>query len=447
MAVAFSGGRDSLALLHATVHAAPALGLQVVALHVHHGLMAEADAWLAQAQALCRRWQRAGWPLRLRWHRVPQRPAAGDSVEAWARRHRQEALARMAREEGASLLLLAHHRRDQAETVLLQALRGAGPRGLAAMPAQIEREGLTWARPWLAQPRAAIEAYVHRHRLRPTEDPSNADARFARNRLRLTLWPALGETAEAAEMALLAVAAQAQEARVALDELASIDLAAAADARGLSHAPWVVLSPARRANALRAWLRQGLGRGAPESLVKRLQGEWQAGSACQWPAGDGLVVRAYRGHLHIASTVADETVAGPAPPARWAIDLSRPGDHALPIWRGTLRLELVRAGGLPLAALHAAELRPRAGAEQFQRAPNTPPRSLKKQYQLAAVPATERSGPLLWLDDRLAWVPGLGVDARCMARPGTPQLLPRWLPDPPRPPHPGRSPQAAGTAA
>src|SRR6185369_13650037 len=109
-------------------------GIEVVALHVHHGLMPQADAWVQSAVRLCARWQAAGWPLRLRWHRLDSTPAQGDSVEAWARRERYAALAQMAREEGASLVLLAQHRRDQAETVLLQALRGGGPRGLAAMP-------------------------------------------------------------------------------------------------------------------------------------------------------------------------------------------------------------------------------------------------------------------------------------------------------------------------
>jgi len=432
VAVAYSGGRDSLDLLHATVRVAALLGLQVVALHVHHGLQAEADDWLRRAQALCRRWQQAGKPVRLCWHRVHGSPGPGDSVEAWARRQRHAALVRMAREAGATLLLLAHHRRDQAETVLLQALRGAGPRGLSAMPRVIEREGLTWARPWLMQPREAIEAYVRRHRLRPVEDPSNADARFARNRLRLQLWPALATSFADAELALASAAVQAQQAQAALDELAALDLALVADPQGLVHARWRALSPPRQRNALRAWLRQGLARGAPHTLVERLLAEWQPGSAGQWHAGEDHVVRAYRGRLSIMpSGRASALVAGPAAAPAGPMDLSCPGDHDLPAWRGSLRLQPVSGGGLAIAALRAAELRTRAGGEQFQRAPRTPPRSLKKQYQLAAVPAADRAGPLLWLDDQLAWVPGLGVDARCRAPEGTAQLLPHWLPDAP----------------
>src|ERR1043165_1414776 len=97
--VAFSCGRDSLALLHATTRAAAALALDVVALHVHHGLVPAADEWVRSAQRLCMRWQRRGWPVRLRWQRLDGAPAAGDSVEAWARRERYVALRRMAAEE------------------------------------------------------------------------------------------------------------------------------------------------------------------------------------------------------------------------------------------------------------------------------------------------------------------------------------------------------------
>ena len=90
MAVAFSGGRDSLALLHATCRAAQALGLQVAALHIHHGLLPEADAWLQDAQRLCARWRRRGWPVQLHWVRLSGQPGPGDSLEAWARAGRQK---------------------------------------------------------------------------------------------------------------------------------------------------------------------------------------------------------------------------------------------------------------------------------------------------------------------------------------------------------------------
>jgi len=302
VAVAFSGGRDSLALLHATCRAAQALGLQVAALHIHHNLLPEADAWLAQAQRLCARWRRRGWPLQLHWARLDGQPAPGDSLEAWARAGRHAALAVLARQAGAGLLLLAHHRRDQAETFVLQALRGGAPAGLSAMPRQIDRAGLVWARPWLDAPRNAIDAYVRRHRLQPVNDPSNTDARLARNRLRLQVWPALEAAFPQAETSLAAAALRAQQARAALDELAALDLAPLVDAEGrLAVAGWRRLSPARQANALRAWWAAQAGHSAPMALVTRLLAEVRAVGVARWPAGAGWQCALRRGHLCVVA--------------------------------------------------------------------------------------------------------------------------------------------------
>jgi tRNA(Ile)-lysidine synthase len=422
VAVAFSGGRDSLALLHATVCAAKHCGVQVVALHVHHGLMAEADAWVQSAIRLCGRWQRAGWPLRLRWHRLDSAPGRGDSIEAWARRERYASLARMAREEGASLILLGQHRRDQAETVLLQALRGAGPRGLAAMPRLIDRDGLCWSRPWVDQPREVIEAYVRRHRLKPIEDPSNQDARYARSRLRVKVWPALVAAFEDVDAALAQVARRAHEADTALAELATMDLTASATATGLHLQRWLALSAARRANALRAWLAMQAGRGVPEALVQRLLAEWPGHANGHWPAGAGCELVSYRGVLRLA---VEQPAVGQAQP----VDLSQAGCVPLPAWDGEYRVEPSAEGGISPELLQRAQLRPRTGGEQFQRAPNTPPRSLKKQYQLAGVAADLRVGPLVWADGQLVYVPGLGTDARTVAPAGVPQLRLEWVPN------------------
>src|SRR5262249_37298193 len=150
-------------------------------------------------------WAAEGRPIGFACTRLAGRPAPGESVEAWARSERYAALAEMARAEGASLVLLAHHRRDQAETVGLQALRGAGAAGLAAMPRVVQRGGLSWARPWLAQAPGAIDAYVELHGLGFVVDPSNADPRHARSRLRTSVMPALREAFPDAEVALAAV--------------------------------------------------------------------------------------------------------------------------------------------------------------------------------------------------------------------------------------------------
>lgn len=419
VAVAVSGGRDSIALLHATHKAAAALGVEVVALHVHHGLVHDADAWRGHVTALCARWR-----LRCEVHRLGGRPGKGDSVEAWARRERYAALAQMAREVGASLVLLAQHRRDQAETFLLQALRGAGAAGLAAMAPEFERDGMQWARPWLGLPREAIETYVRRHRLRFVDDASNDDPRFARNRLRLMVWPSLKSAFPDAEVTLVAAARRAQEESEALAELADSDLVSCSEGTALDIPRWQALSAARRNNALREWLRRQTGRGAADSLIDRLSTELAAHDRpARWPAGDGIELRRYRGELRVA-THADAAL--PSTPV--ALSISRAGVHRVSAWHGALRVTRVRSGGVALERLGHCELRPRLGAEQFQAAPNRPPRSLKKQFQGAGIAPRQRNAPLLYAGNRLVFVPGLGIDARMLAAEGEPQVTLQWVP-------------------
>lgn len=452
IAVACSGGRDSTALLHATARAAGSLGIEVVALHVHHGLMPAADAWLDHLQAQCARWARAGLPLRLVYTRITERPAPGDSVEAWARTVRYRALADMARAAGCDAVMLAHHRRDQAETFLLQALRGAGLAGLAAMPASAGRDGMSWLRPWLHQPREAIEAYVKRHRLHHIDDDSNADTRLARNRLRLSVWPALTGAFPQAEAVLADAAAHAAEARQLLDELAAADLAQVANGSGLDLARWRGLSPARRSNVLRAWLREQAGSPAPASLVTRLLADLAPGAPAQasrprggrgWPFGAGLL-RDQRGVLRVVAAKA--ACIGP-PEGGGPMPIRRAGRYRLPGGHGTLLVRRVPEGGVPLAWLAQAEWRARTGGERFQAGLGRPARSLKRQYQAAGIPAWQRDVPLLYSGGQLVFVPGLGLDARVIGLPGQVLVSLAWLaPAPPDRGPPLAPPQGQGSS-
>lgn len=425
MAVAFSGGRDSMALLHVAARSAALLGLHVAALHVHHGLMPEADDWVRRCRRLCDRWRARGLPVSLVWHRVEGQPSKGQSIEAWARQVRYAALSDMARSCGASLVLLGHHRRDQAETVLLQVMRGAGPKGLAAIPKLARREGLTWCRPWIDQPRAHIDAYVRRHRLKPIEDRSNEDARFARNRLRLMVWPSLTDSFPQAELALASMAAKAAEAAEALNELAEIDWQTCRSGEGLAMDAWRELSPARRANVLRSWLRRATGRGVAEVLVRRLMSELPGCSQARWPVGDGVDIRLYRHRLTLV-----QVRPRAQPPVRLGIDLSAEGRVPVPTWGGGFIVTRCTSRGIAVDRLTCAELRPREGGETFQFAPNRPARRLKKQFQACEVAGEDRMAPLVWLDAALAFVPGVGIDARQWAPEGQPMATLRWYVDP-----------------
>ncbi|MFT7724632.1 MAG: tRNA lysidine(34) synthetase TilS [Roseateles sp.] len=411
VAVAFSGGLDSTALLHAATRAAQ--GRQrVVALHVHHGLQPQADGWAAHCEQAARSF---GAGFDCTW--LSGAPGRGDSVEAWARAGRHRALHEMAVRVGADLLLLAHHRRDQAETFLLQALRGAGTAGLASMPRQQWRDGICWARPWLDRPHAALRAYAERHGLRWIEDPSNGDARFARNRLRQLLWPAF----PAAEAGLAQAARWAQQAEALAREIAAADLATLADGERLDLPALFALSPARAGNALRAWL--ACRTGAPASLVARLLAEWRPGATLSWPAPGGCL-HAYRDGLFWAAQA-------PLPPAATVLDLSRPGRYPQPGWGGAWVVAEATAGPrLCRERLARVTQRARGGAEQFQRAPAAAVRSLKKACQAQGLPPWRRAGPLLWDDGgRLLAVAGLGMDARAFAAGDEPGLALRWLED------------------
>jgi len=421
VAVACSGGRDSVALLHATARAGESLGTSVVALHVHHGLMAQADRWAAAVQALCTRWN-VGFDC----ERLAGAPASGESVEAWARRERYAALGRMARAAGAGIVLLGHHAHDQSETVLLQGLRGAGPAGLAAMPRSIERDGLTWARPWLARSGAEIDAYVAPLGIDLARDPSNADPRFARSRLREAVLPAFRQAFPELDAALAAVARRAGEARAVLDEVAAEDLQRIGARASLPLGAWRELSPARRTNALRAWLAGALAGPVPQALVDRVLDEARDDAPRRWPVDGGRMLQSLFGQL----LVVDHRAPAPRPaPASATVSLLRCDRYALPGWDGMLEVFATPERGVAPHRLAQVQARVRAGGERFMLNPSGGSRSLKRQWQSRGVAAEGRSGPLLYDGSgALLFVPGLGIDARAWAPPGAPQWGLRWLP-------------------
>ena len=405
VAVAFSGGLDSTALLHVATRS----GARVLALHVHHGLQLQADDWAAHCERVA-----LEFGADFACARLSSAPGRGDSVEAWAREGRHRALHDMAVAGGADLLLLAHHRQDQAETFLLQALRGGGVAGLAGMPRLQWRDGVCWARPWLDRSRDQIRTYAEQEGLSWIEDPSNADPRFARNRLRQTLWPAF----PAAEAGLAQAARWAQQSAALAAEVASADLAVIATFERLDLIALAGLSTARASNALRAWLSPHTA--APASLVERLLTQWRPGSTASWPAPGGAL-HAYRDGLFWAPSAAEV-------PLPSTVDLSRPGLYRQPSWRGAWLVEASSPGIAP-ARLSRLSQRARAGDEQFQRAPASLPRSLKKACQEAGLPAWRRSGPLLFDGPELIAMAGLGMDARAFAPGGEAALALRWVDD------------------
>ncbi len=405
--VALSGGLDSVVLLHLLVllrtHLAPQLGLEAV--HVHHGLLPEADAW-ADFCVRCS----AAWDVPCRVQRVQVARQHPGGLEAAAREARHWAL------EGpdADLLVLAHHQDDQAETVLFRILRGAGVRGAAGMapwlpagPGRLAR----W-RPLLNHSKETLRRHAQAAGLVWVEDPSNQDLHYSRNFLRQQVLPLIQRRFPGVAGGFARLGRLAGEADQMLTELAQLDQAA------LGSAPWaraalLALSSARRRNLWRYQLSRIQARLPEEDQLLEAERQFCADAAragVQLALGRGLLC-CYREHWwweHARPAAATEARV-------WL------GEPEIAWGRGRLRF-IPDPAGLPLAPGARVEIRLRAGGERLRLHPARPARSLKNLYQEAGIPPWERPLlPVVWVDGVLAWVGGVGAGV-------CPELAegPRW---------------------
>lgn len=248
LAVAYSGGADSTALLLACAEKWPG---QVHAVHVHHGVQAAADDFERHCRAFC---AEIKVPLTIR--RVDGRHAPGQSPEDAARRARYIAFEAAAREKygytAIKSIAIAQHADDQVETLLLALSRGSGLPGLTAMPATWERAGITYHRPLLRVRASDIRAWLASRGVAWTEDPTNADQQYTRNRIRARLLPVLEATFPQFRDTFARSAAHAAQAQAVLLEVAMQDLALLGVPPVIAHIQR--LSRPRQANVLRHWL-------------------------------------------------------------------------------------------------------------------------------------------------------------------------------------------------
>jgi tRNA(Ile)-lysidine synthase len=245
VAVAFSGGADSTALLLAAAATWPG---QVHAIHIHHGLQAAADDFARHCEAVC-----AGLNVPLHQARVDARNEPGESPEDAARKARYAALAEAAKTLGITSVWLAQHADDQVETMLLALSRGAGLPGLAAMPQRFLRNGMQFERPLLGISGGAIRAWLADQGVSFIDDPTNADTAFTRNRIRHELLPALEKAFPQYRETFARSARHAAQAQELLVALAADDLAVVGNPPVIRELRKV--SRPRQANALRHWLR------------------------------------------------------------------------------------------------------------------------------------------------------------------------------------------------
>jgi tRNA(Ile)-lysidine synthase len=439
IAVALSGGLDSMVLLRLAHAYARARGAALFAFHVHHGLSPNADAWRDRcrdaAEALC-------VPFDARDVQVTP---GGSGIEAAARKRRYAALGDMCRAHGVDLLLTAHHLDDQAETVLLQLLRGSGPAGLSGMdaanraPTLLGDDRLIMARPLLDVSRAALEAVARGEGIAWVEDESNVDPRYARNALRHGAMPALAAAFPGFQQRLARAAGHMQSTRRLLDELAAGDLTTCLDGDAIDLGRLRAFSRDRIDNLLRHWFaRRGIAMPSTAWLAQMVTQLLGARDDAQLLVRHpDCEVRRHCDRLYLVPHASE--LAGMRDPDDDGIIVKHAQKFA---WRGEASLAFPDYGGVlhfdpsehgldaDWLRAQALEIDFRKGGEKLKLAPNRPTRSLKHLFQAQGVPAWERTRlPIVWrrLGDgsELLFAAGLGMDCRRAGEGGARVAL-RW---------------------
>lgn len=369
VAVALSGGMDSVVLLHSLRDKAG-----VSAIHVHHGLSPNADAWAAFCRKLCKAW---GVPLSVRKVKVVK---SGKGLEAAAREARYGVFMK----EKVEVIALAHHLDDQAETVLMNLLRGAGVRGASGMQPLARFEGKVLARPLLDVPRKNVLDYARGHALEWIEDESNADESLTRNFVRRRLGPLIETRFPQWKLSLARAARHFSRKDTGAQEL------------------------------LRSYLRgKGLRAPSEAKLIEMLRQLTSGGARTRLDHG-GTRLRVYRDRIFI-----DRDQGTAFSPIPWK------GERKLkiPVLGGELRFKAGQGIDSRLIKGKSLEVKLRSGGERLQLHPRRPRRTLKNLFQEAGVPSWARERlPLLYCGEDLVWAAGLGVDVRYQGS----GLVPEW---------------------
>ncbi|HKO88354.1 MAG TPA: tRNA lysidine(34) synthetase TilS [Burkholderiales bacterium] len=415
----FSGGVDSTVLLDVLATLAPQFPFSLSCLHVHHGLSPNADGWARFARSTAKAY---GVPCMVK--RVDIHANRKLGIEAAARKARYEVFAAAK----ADFILSAQHEDDQAETLVLQLLRGAGLSGLAAMPELREfAPGKKLLRPMLGLSRAQIERYAEQHQLAWVEDESNRDTAFARNYVRHEVLPRLQQLNSAACANLARTAAHLGEAKALLDELAAADLESWGETGMLKLEAFECLSRPRAGNLLRFWL-NARGAGVPNSaeLEEAVRQLLSARSDAQVRLRlNGMLLRRFKKRAWLEPFDAFSGLDGFV--STWNGEKKWP----LSALGGSFHFERSVGEGIALRVLDdpsRVQVRLRQGGERFRPDSGRPRRSLKKLFQEQGIAPWERDRlPLLFSEEALVFVPGIGVAAEAQAQPGEAALKARWL--------------------
>jgi tRNA(Ile)-lysidine synthase len=418
--VALSGGLDSCVLLHLCARYrrqhgdSPAL----LALHVNHGVHPDADDWVAHCARICR-----DLDIAFESQRASGLPGAGVSVSENALRVARYRVYEQFCQRG-DLLLLAHHRRDQVETVLLRLLRGAGVAGLAGMPFTRRCGEADLVRPLLDVAPQELQAYAREHGLSWVEDPSNAATTADRNFLRLEVLPLMEQRWPGAQSSIARAARNLGEAGEICAQRATEDIAACTLSdrfmrNSLDLQAWRSLEHARRVNALRVWLSdRGVGNIDAQRLRVMEHELIRARNDAQPGMRFGPVqIRRYRDRLCALSSQSRELPSGIELPAQGELHIAGVGR----LWLRQVAAGGVRAGGVYRIGF------PRPGVRI--QSPGRPGKTLKQLAQEHAIPPWWRHRiPLLFVDGELAAVADICVDQGALAAEPAPGVLLGWEP-------------------
>lgn len=436
LTVALSGGVDSAVLLHLLVPLVSQMQLPLSAVHVNHGISPNADKWSEFCRNLC---QSRNIPLEIARVKVMREP--GISLEAAAREERY----RIFRNLQTDYVVLAQHLDDQAETLLLQLLRGAGVKGLSAMPVvrtvrkEMDEQVSTGPvpalerRPKLLRPlldvsRREIEDYAREHALQWITDESNDEVSFDRNFLRHALFPLMEKRFPAYRTTFLRASRHMAGASALLDELAEVDSAQCAVPRKLHVEDLRKLGLPRARNLLRYTLAQhGVILPSTVKLEEILRQLLSSRPDTKLHVIFGNTeIRCFRSRVHIRKVQA-------IPEARW--HLVWQGEECLPTpeFGGTLRFTRCIGAGIGLQKINeqSITIRLRQGGERLRPDCNRPRRSLKNLLREASLPPWQRQRlPLIFSGEQLVCVPGIGVECDFQAADDEQGLVVEWQANP-----------------
>lgn len=418
LAIALSGGVDSVVLLHILATLSKEMSFTLSAVHVNHGMSSNATLWSKFCCDLCHSY---GISIYIAYLKIKK--VIGESLEATAREERY----RVFNQIQANYVVLAQHIDDQAETLLLQLFRGAGIKGLSGMPIVRKQPPISVPqilRPLLEISRNKIETYGRLNKLNWINDESNDSVIFNRNYLRHEILPLVKKRYPNYPKTLLRVSRHFSEASLLLDELAAIDSEHCLVSGKLQVDRMRILSFPRAKNILRYnLLQQGI---IPPSKVKLetiLHQILTAEPDSQPHISFGNAeIRCHKGSIYI---LPDKTLLPGSTHYVWNGETHLVLHH----FNGAIHFTEVTSQGInqKIISTDLITIRARKGGERFMPACNRPRRSLKNLLQEASIPPWERNSlPLMFYGEKLIWVPGIGIDCEFQAKPDELGILPIW---------------------